>query len=60
MASRGSKVKVEVSKGGRVTMKKFEKLLYPVRAVKVEMRQYYLGGNCIEEPLTPVDEGKKD
>jgi len=33
-------------------MNKFEKLLHPVRAVKVEMRQYYLGGNCIEEPLT--------
>jgi hypothetical protein len=41
-------------------MKKFEKLLYPVRAVKVGMRQYYLGGNCIDERLTPVDEGKKD
>jgi len=59
VASRGSRVKVEVSKGGRVTMKKFEKPLYPVRAVKVEMRQYYLGGNCIEEPLTPVVKGRK-
>jgi hypothetical protein len=50
---------VEVSKRGRVTKKKFEKLLYPVRAVKVENEAILPWWKLHRGTAYPVDEGRK-